>query len=568
LTPGPPSLEGAAPHPEVAAIPAPRSYGISSRPAGWALCLTLLLGLGVLRIISTYRVFNHTIDEPSHIACGIEWWEKGTYTIETKHAPLARISVALGPYLAGVRGTGATTWRETYPILSANGHYWRNLILGRIGVLPYFVIATIVVFVWTKRLFGAPAGLVAAALFTQLPTILAHSAVATTDVPLTAMFCWSLYAFTLWLREPNLRTAAHFGVAAGLALASKFSTIVFLPACAAPILAMYAAAGQSRWRALLRTLAVVVLCAFFATCAIYRFSHAPLAQVTKLPDRAAERIFGPSSGIAGMIHQITSKVPVPAPELFDGIRVLRNQNNEGSRGYLFGQVKQGGWWYFFFAALALKTPLAVLVLALVGSVVLVRRYLRNRSDWESATPVAAAAMVMIVTMPSHLDSGVRYVMPMFVFLSILAAVGFTMLWTRRHQRIASRTIAILLFAWLAISSARAHPDYLSYFNEFGGRDPSHLIVVGDLDWGQDLTRVATYLREHSIERVSIAYDAYYDPNALGLPQTEKMKCGDKPSGWIAVEMRRMRLYPECYPWLAQQHAITTVGKTMVIYYVP
>jgi hypothetical protein len=247
--------------------------------------------------------------------------------------------------------------------------------------------------------------------------------------------------------------------------------------------------------------------------------------------------------------------------------MLRQQNSLGTTAYLFGRVKEGGWWYFFFAALALKTPLAVLVLATAGAVVLVLRYLRNRGDWESMAPLAAAAVVMIASTPSHLDSGVRYVLPVFVFLSILAGFGLTKLWTRRDHRLISRAAAILLFAWLAISSARAHPDYLAYFNEFGGRDPSHLIVVGDLDWGQDLTRLATYLRERQVKHVQIAYDGFYEPEALGLPETEKMKCGANPSGWIAMELRRARLHSECYPWLAQQHSITTVGKTMAIYYV-
>src|SRR5271166_3272007 len=163
--------------------------GFSSRPAAWALCLTLLLGVGILRIVSTYYVFNHTIDEPSHLACGMEWWEKGVYRIETKHPPLARISVALLPYLSGLRSPAEfNNWMETYPILSADGHYWRNLTLARIGALPYFIIATLVVFFWAKRLFGPPAGLLAAAIFTMVPPILAHSAVAATDIPLAAMF--------------------------------------------------------------------------------------------------------------------------------------------------------------------------------------------------------------------------------------------------------------------------------------------------------------------------------------------------------------------------------------------
>jgi hypothetical protein len=550
---------------EVVSAKAPS--GILARPAGWALCLTLLLTVAILRIVSTYHVFNHTIDEPSHIACGVQWWEKGIYQIETKHAPLARISVALGPYLAGVRGTGATNWRETFPILSANGHYWRNLTLGRIGILPYFVLATLVVFLWTKRLFGAITGLIAAAVFTFLPPILAHSGVATTDLPLTAMFCWALYAFTLWLRQPNSATAAHFGVASGLALSTKFSTLVFLPTCAATIVVLYAVAGQRNWRALLRTLAVAALCAFLVTWAVYRFSHAPINQVTKLPDRAAARVFGKSSSVTAVIQQITSRVPVPAPELLDGLRTLRNQNSEGTRSFLFGRVKTGGWWYFFFAALALKTPLSVLLLAAGGSVVLLFRYWRNRGDWESVAPLSAAVMVMIVTAPSRLNIGLRHVLPMYVFLSVLAAVGLATLWTLRDHRLVSRTAAILLLSWLAISSARSHPDYLAYFNEFGGRDPSRLLVISDLDWGQDLTRLATYLREQHVQHVSIAYDGWYVPDALGLPETQNIttNCDAKPSGWVALEVRRARVHPECYPWLPQQHLLTTVGKTMWIY---
>src|SRR6266566_1812639 len=223
------------------------SAGFLTRPAGWTICLSLLLTVAVLRIGSTYHVFNATIDEASHIAGGIEWWDKGTYTLETKHTPLARVSVALGPYLAGVRWMGFKAWRDTYPILSATGNYWHNLTLGRIGVLPYFLIASLVVFFWTKRLFGTTAAVLSAAVFTQLPTILAHSSVATTDVALTAMFCCSLYFFMLWLREPNVRTAAQFGVGTGLALATKLSTVVFLPVCAAPVLVMYAASGNRNW---------------------------------------------------------------------------------------------------------------------------------------------------------------------------------------------------------------------------------------------------------------------------------------------------------------------------------
>jgi hypothetical protein len=542
--------------------------GLFSGPTVWATCLILLIGIGIGRIVSTYRVFNHTIDEPSHLACGIEWWEKGTYTIETKHTPLARISVAFLPYIAGLRSPAVfTNWRDTYPILSADGHYWRNLTLARIGVLPYFVICTLVVFFWTKRLYGPVSGLAAAAVFTMLPTILAHSAVATTDIAFTAMFCWALYALTSWLAQPTKWTAAQFGIAAGLSVCAKLSAVAFLPSCGAAILVLYAASGKGSWQPLRRTVVVAVLCAFLVTWAVYRFSYAPLSQVTSVPNRAAAKLFGESSRLTDAVRRITGKVPLPTPELVDGIRMMRQQHAEGTPSYLFGHVKtQGGWWYFFFVALALKTPLSVLLLAALGTVVILARYRRNRREWEMVVPLAAAAVIMLVTAPSGLNSGVRYVMPMFVLLSIIASAGLAALWTQRKNVTAWRTAAGLLVLWLVVSSARSHPDYLAYFNEFGGKDPSRLLVISDLDWGQDLTRLSSYLREHRIDHISIAYDGFYDPDSLGLPDTVKLKCGDVPQEWVAMEVRRARRSPECWPWLPDGPPVAVVGKTMLVYH--
>lgn len=270
--------------------------------------------------------------------------------------------------------------------------------------------------------------------------------------------------------------------------------------------------------------------------------------------------------MAGVVHQVASRVPLPAPELFDGIRFLRHQNQAGSRGYLFGQIKEGGWWYFFFVAIALKTPIAALLLAAIGSVVIARRYWKNLRDWECAAPLISAVMIMIVTTPARLDSGVRYVMPMFIFLSILAGVGGWTLWARRDRRLLCRTAALLLGAWLIISSVRAHPDYLSYFNELGGSDPSRLIVIGDYDWGQDLTRLATYARANSIGHMAISYDGFYDPDSLGLPGSQGLPCLNTPdSGWVAIEIRRLRVHPECFSWLGNRRPVVRVGKTMVLY---
>jgi len=175
----------------------------------------------------------------------------------------------------------------------------------------------------------------------------------------------------------------------------------------------------------------------------------------------------------------------------------------------------------------------------------------------------------VVTAPSGLNSGVRYVMPMFVLLSILAAGGVTTLWGRPEHRHVWRTAAIALMVWLVASSALAHPDYLAYFNELGGKDPSRILVISDFDWGQDMTRLAAYLREHDVKHVAIAYDGFYVPESLGLPETDIMPwCGGTASGWVVIQARRALLHPECFQWIAQQKPVAVVGKTMRVYYIP
>jgi hypothetical protein len=554
--------------------------------------VALLIAVGIVRIVSTYHVFNHTIDEGAHLACGIQWFG-GSYTYDRKHTPIARISMALLPYMDGMRGFGNESyWQEGVLLLSTGGRYWHNLTLARVAILPYFALAIVVIFLWSRRLYGYPTALLAAGIFSMLPVILAHSGLATTDIALTACFIIAVYAFTLWLEAPKWRTAAGLGLATGLAVATKLSTVAFLPATVLGILPLYfmsrgrAPAGddEARWgmgslRSLLRSAIAVAICAFIVIWAAYRFSHATIKEISPGPDRVAARVFGASSSTARAVRVLTSTVQLPAPELLEGLRELRDINSTHVRSYLFGQVKPGGWWYFYPVAIAVKTPLAVLLLAGIGAASLGAGWFRRRMDWQRLVPLVGFLAPLAIAAPSNLDIGVRHVMPVFAFLSMLAAVGAVRLWNgapadgdavpeRGMAWWGRRAAVVILLAWCIVSSARAHPDYLAYFNELGGKHPENILVISDLDWGQDLTRLATYSRERNIKHVSIAYDGFYDPEALGLPDSEHILCTGSGSGWVAVEVRRLRLYPECYGWLSQRNPITTVGKTMLIYYIP
>ena len=82
-----------------------------------------------------------------------------------------------------------------------------------------------------------------------------------------------------------------------------------------------------------------------------------------------------------------------------------------------------------------------------------------------------------------------------------------------------------------------------------------------------MKRLSTYMHDHSIQHVSLAYDGYFIPESLAFPETQLLDCyAPRPSGWFAMEVRRERLYPECYPWLPGNEPVARVGKTMTVYY--
>ena len=48
-------------------------------------------------VVSTYTIFSHTVDEPTHIAAGMEWLERGTQELHSENPPLPAWRSGWGP---------------------------------------------------------------------------------------------------------------------------------------------------------------------------------------------------------------------------------------------------------------------------------------------------------------------------------------------------------------------------------------------------------------------------------------------------------------------------------------
>jgi len=483
-----------------------------------------LIAIATVRIAVTYRVFSFTIDEPGHFACGLEYLSKHVYRYETQHPPLARAAIALAPYLAGVRPLGEENRQlEGRDVILRSRHPNRTLALMRMGTLPFFWLACGVVYLWCRRHFAATVAPLAVALFTLLPPVLAHAGLACTDMALAACLGAAFLSLVLWAESPassRWKRGALLGMTAALAALSKFTALLYLPAAATLALLFYLAAerpGPRKLAALVQeraaTFAVAVLAGAAVIWAGYWFSFG------KVP---------------------AWNVKLPAPEFFDGLLAAQYHNREGHPGYLLGHYSLKGWWYYFPVVLAVKTPIAFLLLLALGTYACFRKFPARAC----CLPLAFSLGILLPAMTSRVDIGVRLILPVYIGFSILAAVGLDRLARGTEPHVTEprphvteprphvteprpsgsgflrQAAAIALLLWMAVPGAVCHPDYLSYFNEFAGREPARILVDSDLDWGQDTKRLGRRLQQLGVPEVSVML---IEPLTLPLPTEEAIR---------------------------------------------
>jgi hypothetical protein len=569
-------------------------------PVWQLLAAALLIAIGMCRIALTYSVFSQTYDEPYHVACGMRWLQ-GSFAGCYEHPPLGRIAAALLPYLRGLRLTGkADVVEEGNAILNSGNDYARNLTLARLGILPFFVIASIFVWLWARKLFGEKTALLSLLLFTSLPPVLAHAGLATTDMAVTAVLFCALYAFTVWVRKPTAFHSLLFGISMGFAALSKFSTFIFLPTCILTLLVSLWVIEKPNLKRIrfalpsrMMTATFAVFVAALVVFAGYRFSSTHLSSPKFRPHHIVRmlgfaHLLGESSLPVRLINEAIEDTPVPSVgAIKEGLDITWHHNETGHDSYLLGESRRNGWWYFFVVLLLVKTPMAFLLLVAIGFPFLMKNR-KKKVFWEQLAPLVCAITILAVCMPSKINLGIRHILVIYPLLAIIAAFGTASIC--RSPRRSYLAAAFVLLTWHSLSSGLAHPDYLAYFNELALGRPERIRVDSDLDWGQDLPRLRDEVKQLRINDLKIAYFGTADLDRFDLsrsgPKTTEWGTtliGLTPfqatDGWIAISesslrisgkilAREMRKSIGAFDWLEAYTPIARAGKSIRLYYIP
>lgn len=366
----------------------------------------------------------------------------------------------------------------------------------------------------TRQNRAAFAGLVTLTLLAFDPNILAHMRFVTTDLGLAAAA--ALAGYTLWrfVRAPSWATAATAGAGLGLLLNTKFTALLFLPLFGIIILL-----GAVRiWRQspdersarsgaayLGGAFVVYPLIAFIVLWLGYGLQTGPI--------RAPLPIAGQLGG-----------VPIPLSDYLDQLLDIGNRLEVSTPSFLLGQYSDSGWWYYFPVAFLLKTPLPTLLLLAVALVRLARSSKGQDANRPDRLDLAAlwlpAAGYFAIAMTTDINLGYRHLLPILPFLYVFigAAVAHTVRRGERSRRPQSRYLIMGLLGWLVAASLWIYPHYLAFFNVIaGGPDNGwKALVDSNIDWGQDLGRLAQRLDEERIDSVWLSYFGEARPNYYGI----------------------------------------------------
>lgn len=516
-----------------------------ARPATVIAAILLAVHVGLL--IGVLRHSFITVDEVGHVAAGLSYWKTGRFLVYRVNPPLTKMLAVLPVTIAdpatdfgGIRDIPGVRaeWAAGSNFASQNESRLLYLIrLARLMGVAWSVLGGLLIFRWSRSLYGDAAGCLALSLWCFDPNILGHSPLVTSDVPAAVMGLAATYAFVEYLRAPSWRRALLAGVVLGLAMLTKFTLVLFYflwPALWLLRAASLRLRRSSEERSIppaaacipsvptqLAQIVAIFAVSLYAINMGYAFDGTmrPLGEytfasraLTGLPDAGRINHWeGPGNRFRGTT---LGSLPVPLPaDVLLGIDAQRRDFESRWRSFLAGEWRRVGWWYYYLYALGLKLPIGTIVLLLAGlaATVATRREDGRRLD-EAALVAASVGLLVFISSQTGFSHHMRYALTGLPYLMVLSG--------RLARAWAPRGVAVAcLLAWSIAGSLSVYPHSLSYFNEIaGGPENGHeYLLDSNIDWGQDLLDLKRWLDDHPKARpLGLAYFNVIDPKIVGI----------------------------------------------------
>jgi hypothetical protein len=555
--------------------------------------VTALLAIHAWLAVSATINLGVTGDETVHLTGGYSYWRLNDYRLHPENGNLPQRWAALPLLISNPTLDPASRpelWRASDAWQIGQNFFFESgnsidyaLFCARTMAVTWSVATGLLVFFWSRRLWGELGALFSLVLYVVSPTTLAHGSLVTSDM--CAAF-WLLAATGAWWRLTERITFSRLVVSlasVGFAVVAKFSSILLVPTFAAialwrlfkPGASIVVFGGRTRLRGTLRSKFVLLgvaagahlFAAWGIVWAFFGFRYSAFASDMPVANDffASFASILPAEGIGRWMFLQATEYQVLPEAFIQGLAYVFYAARERP-AFLAGEYGSTGWWWFFPFAFFVKSSITELIVSLSLPAIAVFAWLRNRAGLlnrvQPLVPLLAFAGIYLgASIFSHLNIGQRHILPLYPVLFILggsligkgkalvagaqsrfekgesahsAYAGSMRRWSGlsitelpvgvRGLGLAKIIVLIILMGAAVFESARVRPDFLAYFNHLAGGPANGWRLLGDssLDWGQNLPRLAAWLRVHRTgdERVYLSNFGADDPFYRGIGPIE------------------------------------------------
>ncbi|MEO6254655.1 MAG: glycosyltransferase family 39 protein [Ferruginibacter sp.] len=455
----------------------------------YTIILSLLIVLYLINGICSINALSVTADEGSHLAFGIKML-KGDPARTNPEKDNSKMPVSV---LNAIPRAVEQVFNKG---LSKNDWGVSDTIKGRYITLFFSVLIILLVFTWSRKLYGVHAGLFSVFLFVCCPNSMANAVLVTTDT--YSVFFLLATMYFLW-QYCNSKSNKHFvWFAVMLALSqlvkqSLFHLYVLAPIC----LLVYAVVMKEklRWPQLAKKILILVTISWVLINAGFIFCHINV----KLAD------YQFMSSLFQKVQQLLPGwLPVPLSEsLVTGLDQAKYYDQVGggltnssfANVTILGKSNTGAsFWYYYFVSFFFKTPITYLILIGWAKYILftktgIKDFMRN--EFFLFAPIIY--FLLLMSFLYNTQCGIRHIIFIYPLLFIFCGIIFKYAKEKRELM-----FLIALSLWLVMSVAQYFNNYYPYTNEFIGDKKHAYTYVGasNLNFGQAGYLVAAYLQKH------------------------------------------------------------------------
>jgi 4-amino-4-deoxy-L-arabinose transferase-like glycosyltransferase len=456
----------------------------------------LLLTVYAFLAVREMSLVGITIDERAyfqggHIALNEGW----THRVTLYHGPL--------PYY------GNQLFALPLPSggLEAVADQREHIFWGRLGMLPFSLLAASVVFLWSRRAFGNLGGLFSMTLFTFHPLMIGYGGLLAVGMAHTGTALLCLYLLWRFVQRPTLPRCALTGVGLGIAFATKFLTVLLGP----PVVVIAAVqAFRVRRRGEGGTTSRGLLAALGTSVAISALAIVTLHATYGFQVDTASTDPGDYRG--EFLSEVV-EMPVvgrfvgcfPAPYLRGLDFHLYRAEDLPFQPFLNGRYAPSHPTFYLWVFLC-KTPEWLIALTAGLFFLVIPRWLRGRGSFAERSTMwvalpTGAVMLGFLSLFNDQQLGVRYILPLFGLLFILLGAVPRSSLLRNLPRWGGIALIALLSVLHGGDLWAQWPNLISYYNRTAGGQAGAYRHFRDSnsEWGQYGETGPALLRQAEVE---------------------------------------------------------------------